>query len=150
MKAITISKAAKLAGVGVETIRFYERKRLIEQPPKPVGGGYREYPAETVQRIRFIRQAQHLGFSLREAADLLSLQTTPETDCGEIRARAAEKRAEVRAKIHALENIQMALDGLIAACPGAGTGLESCSILQVLERAGSTDPSSKQNRETVS
>ncbi len=62
MHDLTISKAARKAGVGVETIRFYERKGLIEQPPKPRGTGFRVYPDETVQRVRFIRQAQELGF----------------------------------------------------------------------------------------
>ena len=66
MTALTIGKAARGAGVGVETIRFYERKGLIEQPRKPQDAGFRVYPEETVHRIRFIRQAQELGFSLRE------------------------------------------------------------------------------------
>ena len=66
MTEMTISRAAKNAGIGVETIRFYERKGLIRQPPKPSEGGYRIYPQETVARVRFIRQAQEIGFSLRE------------------------------------------------------------------------------------
>ena len=85
MKAVTISKAAKNAGVGVETIRFYERKGLIEQPPKPFGPGFREYPEEVVRRIRFIRQAQDIGFSLREIAELLSLRADPSADCSDVR-----------------------------------------------------------------
>ena len=63
MHEMTISRAARKAGVGVETIRFYERRGLIEQPPKPSPSGFRCYPAETIERIRFIRQAQELGFS---------------------------------------------------------------------------------------
>ena len=70
MTELTISKAAKNAGVGVETIRFYERKGLIEQPPKPLDNGFRVYPEETVQRVRFISQAQEIGFSLREIEEL--------------------------------------------------------------------------------
>ena len=58
----TIGRAAKRAGVGVETIRFYERKGLIPQPPKPAAGGFRDYPAATLSQIRFIREAQELGF----------------------------------------------------------------------------------------
>ncbi len=77
MTELTISKAAKNAGVGVETIRFYERKGLIEQPPKPLDNGFRVYPEETVQRVRFIRQAQEIGFSLREIEELLSLRADP-------------------------------------------------------------------------
>ncbi|MEE8536346.1 MAG: MerR family transcriptional regulator, partial [Kiloniellales bacterium] len=60
---MTIGKAARKADVGVETVRFYERRGLIEQPPKPESSGFREYPVETVRRIRFIRQAQEIGFS---------------------------------------------------------------------------------------
>lgn len=72
MQAMTISKIAHVAGVGVETIRFYERKGLIERPVKPFEGGYRIYPDETAQRIKFIRRAQEIGFSLREIEELLS------------------------------------------------------------------------------
>ena len=75
MTAMTIGEAAKQAGVGVETIRFYERKGLITQPRRPPGGGFRAYPLETVSRIRLIRQAQELGFSLKEAAKLLALRS---------------------------------------------------------------------------
>ena len=68
-----ISEAAKAAGVGVETIRFYERKGLVDRPKRPVmGGGFRFYPGETVERIRFIRQAQEIGFSLREIKEFLT------------------------------------------------------------------------------
>lgn len=74
MTEMTIGKAAQAAGVGVKTIRFYERRGLIEQPPRPVSGGFRTYSRETVRRIRFICQAQGLGFSLREACDLLILR----------------------------------------------------------------------------
>ncbi len=134
MIATTISKAAYRAGVGVETIRFYERKGLIEQPLKPQGTGFRVYPTETVHRIRFIRQAQELGFSLREVQDLLSLRADPESDSGEVRERAAAKLTEVNRKITELERIRAALEDLIAACPGRGA-LRNCSIMETL-RAG--------------
>lgn len=133
MKTLTISKAARQAGVGVETIRFYERKGLIEQPPTPGGGGYRTYPNETVQRILFIRQAQELGFSLREIDELLSLRATPGTDCAAIRKRASAKLQEVERKVRQLEKIGSALKTVIASCPSHG-GLDSCSIIEALER----------------
>ena len=72
MKEMTIGTAARKAGVGVETIRFYERKGLIDRPPKPLDSGFRVYPDEAVRRVRFIRQAQKIGFSLREIDELLS------------------------------------------------------------------------------
>jgi MerR family transcriptional regulator, copper efflux regulator len=94
MKAMTISKAARAAGVGVETVRFYERRRLIARPAKPPDGGFRRYPPETIERIRFVRQAQGLGFSLREIGELLSLRADPSTDCGQVRERAVAKGVE--------------------------------------------------------
>ena len=125
MTAMTIGRLARKARVGVETIRFYERKGLIEQPRRPRDGGYRVYPEEIAHRIRFIRQAQELGFSLRE---------DPESDSAEVRERAAAKLAEVKRKITELERIHAALEDLIAACPGRGA-LRNCSIMETL-RAG--------------
>ena len=107
---LTISKAARNAGVGVETIRFYERKGLIKQPPKPLDGGYRIYPVETVAHIRFIRQAQEIGFSLREIEELLSLRADPSADCSDVRERAAAKLEEVDRKMERLGRIRAALD----------------------------------------
>lgn len=132
MHDMTISKAARRAGVGVETIRFYERKGLIEQPPKPASAGFRSYPEETVERIRFIRQAQELGFSLREVCELLDLRADPEADAADVRARATAKLADVNDKMRQLRRIKDALETLIAACPGHGT-LGCCSIMEALE-----------------
>lgn len=132
MRGLTISKAAKCAGVGVETIRFYERKGLIEQPSKSEGTGYRTYPAETIERIRFIRQAQELGFSLREAWELLSLRADPGADAGDVRARANAKLAGVNDKICRLQHIGRALERLIDTCPGRGE-LGGCSIMEALD-----------------
>lgn len=134
MTELTISKAAKNAGVGVETIRFYERKGLIEQPLKPQNGGYRTYPIETVQRIKFVRQAQEIGFSLRETAELLSLRADPSADCSDVRERAATKLEEVDRKMEQLGRIRSALNELIAACPGRGA-LRACSIMESLVAA---------------
>ena len=145
MSHMTISKAARKAGVGVEAIRFYERRGLIEQPPKPESSGFRDYPMETVQRIRFIRQAQEIGFSLREIEELLSLRADPAADCADVREQAKAKLGEVNRKIAGLEKISGALQELIAACPGSGA-LRTCSILEALtdaeqrvEAAGAND-----------
>lgn len=129
---MTISRAAERAGVGVETVRFYERRGLIEQPPRPRDGGYRSYDDRTVERIRFIRQAQELGFSLREIAELLSLRADPAADCGDVRIQAMSKREEVDRKIAQLGQIRAALDELIATCPGSGA-LRTCTIIDALE-----------------
>lgn len=138
MNTITIGKAARHAGVGVETIRFYERRGLIEQPPKPAGSGFRVYPEETMQRIRFIRHAQEIGFSLREIGELLSLRARPTADSSDVRERAIAKRKEVERKIAHLERIHAALEELISACPGKGA-LRQCSIMEALVRASTGD-----------
>lgn len=127
----TISRAADEAGVGVETIRFYERKGLIEQPPKPQSG-YRVYSGEVVERIRFIRQAQELGFSLRETDELLSLRADPDTDCADVQTQALAKLAEVERKMAQLRTIRSALKELIAACPKRGPAAGRCTILEAL------------------
>lgn len=136
---MTISKAAERANVGIETIRYYERRGLIEQPPKPTGVGFRSYPEETVRRVRFIRQAQNIGFSLREIQDLLSLRTDPTADCADIRDRASVKLVEVNSKIARLRDVREALEELIAACPGKGA-VRACSILEALVEGKADNP----------
>lgn len=133
MSDLTIGKAADRAGVRVATIRFYERRALIKQPSRP-RNGFRVYPEETVRRIRFIRQAQELGFSLKEIKELLSLQTDPGTDCGDIRDRAIAKFGDVNLKIEKLMRIRNTLEQLISSCPGRGD-LDTCSILNALSDA---------------
>ncbi len=132
MGNMTIGKAARRAGVGVETVRFYERKELIAQPAKPAASGFRNYPEETVERIRFIRQAQELGFSLREVGELLELRADPDADAADVRFRATAKLKDVNGKIDRLSRIRDALETLIAACPGRGA-LSCCSIMDALE-----------------
>ena len=138
MDAMTIGMAARESGVGVETIRFYERKGLIRQPPKP-GAGRRRYRPEVIERIRFIRQAQQLGFALREIEELLSLEANPAADCSDVRRRALEKIEQVNARIAQLADIRAALTRLLAACPGSGA-LGACSILEALRVAEPTQP----------
>jgi MerR family mercuric resistance operon transcriptional regulator len=132
MTVLTIGKAAQQAGVGVETVRFYERQGLIEQPPKPDGSGVRRYSDELVARIRFIREAQQLGFSLREIRELTELRADPAADCANVREQAVAKLQDVRRKIERLQEIGTALETLIAVCPGRG-GLQACSIMDALE-----------------
>lgn len=128
---MTIGRAARQAGVGVETIRFYEREGLIEQPRKPEGAGVRLYPADLVERIRFIREAQRLGFSLREASELLALRADPDADCSDVREQASAKLRDVEQKIEQLRQLHAALESLIASCPGRGK-LQACSIMDAL------------------
>ena len=148
MTDMTIGKIARKAGVGVETIRFYERKGLIEQPPKPPFAGFRLYSIETVRRVRFIRQAQELGFSLREIDELLALRTDPAVDCADVRDRARAKLDEVEHKITRLQRIGAALEELIAACPGEGA-LRECSIMEAIAGPEETDTSANKERRST-
>ncbi|MDA8249748.1 MAG: MerR family DNA-binding protein [Rhodospirillales bacterium] len=136
----TIVAAARQAGVGVETIRFYQRRGLVRQPGKPAASGARHYPPETVARIRFIRQAQQLGFTLRQIGELLALRAAPDADCAEVRAAAEAKLAEVARKMAQLREMRAALRTLLAVCPGGG-GLEACSIMGALTHPFRPTPS---------
>lgn len=134
MATATISAAAREAGVGIETIRFYERKGLIDQPPRPAQGA-RDYGGETLGRLKFISGAKELGFSLSEIAELLDLQQAPNPECRVVQACARAKREDVQARIDGLLRLRDNLDNLIAACPGDG-GLEYCSILNAMNGVG--------------
>ncbi len=140
MRTMTIGTVARHAGVGVETIRFYEKKGLIARPRKPLNG-FRDYPADTVTRIRFIRQAQAFGFSLAEIAELLSLRADPRANCADVRARAAVKLDEVKRKIQGLERMAEVIERLVAACRGQGP-VDGCAILDAF---AADDPEDKPN-----
>ena len=131
MGSLTIGTLAKHAGVGVETVRFYERQGLLRRPVRP-RMGYRSYSEDTISRIRFIRNAQALGFSLQEVKELLALRVTAGTSCAALRSRAAAKVADVNRRLADLERIRTALEKLVAACPGRGA-LTHCTILEALD-----------------
>lgn len=141
MTSLTIGTLAKQAGVGVETVRFYERRGLVRRPTRPQGG-YRAYPAEAIGRIRFIRNAQALGFTLQEVKELLALRVTAGTSCAAVRSRASAKVADVAHRIADLERIRRALQSLIAVCPGRGA-LTDCSILDALDSASVDVPDAR-------
>ena len=126
----SIGQVAAAAGVGVETIRFYEREHLLEQPPRPARG-HREYPESAISRVRFIRRAQELGFTLREIRELIGFQEAQEPDCEEVCRLADVKVQEIDAKIADLAKIRAALDGLIRAC-GDRSAVEGCAVLDSL------------------
>lgn len=131
MESMTIGKVARQAGVGVETVRFYEREGLIEEPPRRASG-YRQYPCETVSRIRFIRRAKELGFTLKEIKELLSLRASPKSRCADVRKRAQSKIEDIEDKMRALQRMKDALVKLTAACSGRGP-VTDCPILDALE-----------------
>ena len=130
MSGNTIGSVAKRAGVGVETVRFYERRGLIKQPPAP-RTGFRSYSDDVVDRVRFIRHAKDLGFTLAEIGDLLSLRADPRVNCEAVQRRAEEKVADVDAKMRALRRIKTQLNKLARACENRETTAE-CPILEAL------------------
>ena len=130
MAGLTIGELARRAGVGVETVRFYERQGLLPPPPRSVSG-YRQYPEETVLRLRFIQRAKELGFSLREIEELISLRLDPEVSCAEVRGRAEAKIADIDARLRDLARMRASLAGLADACAAGGSG-RACPILDAL------------------
>src|SRR5438445_10622353 len=98
MGPLTIGQLARRAGVGIETVRFYERQGLLEEPARKESG-YRQYQEDVVARLRFIKRAKELGFSLREIMELLSLRVDPTTRCAEVRSKAAAKISDNVASI---------------------------------------------------
>jgi MerR family mercuric resistance operon transcriptional regulator len=134
MQNLTIGQLAERAGVGVETIRFYERKGLVTQPPRPERGR-RTYPPDTAERVRFIRRAKELGFSLREISELLALGMNPETGCADVRERALVKIAHIGEKIESLQRMKDALEKLSGICAGRGP-ISECPILEALRDPG--------------
>ena len=144
MAPLTIGTLAKNAGVGVETVRFYERQGLLRRPVRP-RAGYRAYSEDTIGRIRFIRNAQALGFSLQEVKEMLALRVTAGTSCAALRSRATAKVADVNRRIADLERIRAALEMLVAACPGRGA-LTRCTILQTLDAHDISVPKRREPR----
>lgn len=112
-------------------MRFYEREGLLEKPERKESG-YRLYSFEIIRRLKFIRQAKTLGFSLNEIRELLNLRRVPETKCGEIKHQVEGKITNIEAKIQDLVRIKTVLLDLTAACSGSGS-LELCPILEALE-----------------
>ena len=130
MTSMTIGKVAKRADVGVETIRFYEREGLIEEPPRRASG-YRQYPTDTVGRVRFIRRAKELGFTLKEIKALLALRLDGSATRSDVRTQAAAKVIGIEARIRDLQQMRDALSGLIDACHGDGA-MAGCPILEAM------------------
>jgi MerR family mercuric resistance operon transcriptional regulator len=130
MKPMTAGQVARFAGVGVETVRFYEKNGLLEQPTRRPSG-YREYDEETVHRLRFIQRAKELGFTLSEIKELLSLRCS-ERPCNDVRKRAEAKVAEIEQKVALLLRMKEVLGRLASSCCEQ-RNKGRCPILEVLE-----------------
>lgn len=131
MKSLTIGHLAKQAGVNLETVRYYERRGLLPKPPRSASG-YRLFPSDAARRLRFIRRAQELGFSLKEIRELFALRVSRSTTSRDIRKRAEAKIADVEAKIRTLESMKKTLRKLTKVCDGCAP-LAECPILESLD-----------------
>ena len=129
--ALTTGELAQQSGVNLQTIRFYEREGLLPAPPR-LSSGYRAFPAASVSRVRFIKRAQELGFTLTEIHDLLSLRVDKTRDRAQVRRMARSRLAEIEGKIASLETMRAALTHLAATCTGHGPA-DECPILQAID-----------------
>jgi Hg(II)-responsive transcriptional regulator len=133
----TVGQLADRAEVNLATVRYYERRGLIPEPPRRPSG-YRSYAEEDVRRIRFIKRAQDLGFSLREIQELLDLRVEPNPTCADIRPQVEAKLTQIAAKIKALQQMQAHLTQLLHTCDGSSL-TDPCSILEAIEVAQAED-----------
>jgi MerR family mercuric resistance operon transcriptional regulator len=132
MDSLTVSQVAKQAGINLQTIRYYERQGLLA-PRSRTEAGYRIFSPESVRRIRFIKRAQELGFSLHEIKELLALRIDAHTTQADIRKRTQAKIVDVEQKILHLQAIHTSLLRMAEDCSGCGS-LKDCPILESLDR----------------
>lgn len=138
-KLLTIGQLAKSSKTKSSTIRYYERCRLL-MPDSYSESGYRQYKEDAVAKLRFIKNAQCLGFTLEEIAELLALQANQNTDCSSIKGRAASKLQSIENKIKSLQQMQAALQILYERCAGKGD-LSHCPIIDALSQFDLEEPS---------
>lgn len=129
--SLRIGQLASAASVNVQTVRYYERRGLLDTKRR-TPGGYREYEADAVMRLRFIKHAQALGFSLKEIQELLALRVRHGAACGMVERRTRQKIAVVDKKIHELRRLKGSLERLAAACESRASTAE-CPVLESLE-----------------
>jgi len=139
MRQKTIGWVAKETGVNVQTVLYYERRGLLPAPSRSFSG-YRLFNDESVRRIRFIKRAKELGFSLKQITALLALQGEQDASCAEVSAMAAGHFEDIEQKIHDLERMREALIPLVNACPGKGP-LKTCPIMDSLDKSNDQEVS---------
>lgn len=130
--SFTIGRLAAAAGVGIQTVRFYERRGLLAQPRRD-GTAYRQYTADHLTRLRFIRKAQNLGFSLKEIRTLLDMSAATGTTCADVKKKADRKVEEIAAKIQDLQDMKRALEALSKACGVDRRAMRRCRMLECFE-----------------
>ncbi len=129
MAVMAIGQLARAGNVNIDTVRYYERKNLL-MPDARTQSGYRQYSGESVRRLRFIRKAQGLGFSLKEIGNMLDMSTSTDAECGNIKQYAEKKIDDIQARISDLKKIRDGLKQIAKACPGGDSPLENCTILE--------------------
>ena len=134
MKPMTIGRLAKATSVSAETIRYYERSGFLP-PPERMASGYRVYSGDSIRRIKFIKQAQALGFTLSEVVDLLDLTADESADCASVNEKAKNKLVEIDKKIETLEKMRDGLKILATRCPADEQPLSECHIINHLLEA---------------
>ncbi|MGH8212171.1 MAG: MerR family transcriptional regulator [Rhodanobacteraceae bacterium] len=127
---MAIGAAAKRAGVGIDTIRYYEREGLLP-PPRRRASGFRDYDLGAIDRLKFIRRAKALGFTLEDIRELLALSTDHERGVRNVKQRAVQRLAKLELRIQELQRMRRGLKHLIGACPGRGDP-NACPILHAL------------------
>ena len=131
---LTIGKLAALADVRTDTLRYYEREQLLA-PASKSDSGYRLYDSDSVRRVRFIKRAQHCGFTLAEIAQLLALRLQASACCGDVRKLAEEKKLQLEDRIRTMKTMSKALDRLIGDCAVPSHPVNECPILSALDQA---------------
>lgn len=131
MEKLTIGKLAELAGVGVETVRFYQRKNLLREPK--ASGTFRTYSEEDAQRILFIKRAQDLGFTLSEVKELLELNTKPRITCGAVKEKTLVKINEIENKIADLNRMKASLEKLASACDASQDTIKQYKVQECFD-----------------
>ena len=127
---MTIGELAAAAGVNVQTVRYYERRGILSAPER-TASGYRTYDAEALDRLRFIRRAQELGFSLEEISELLELRVEDPAACPVVEARTRAKLEDVRRKMSGLQRMEAVLERLVSTC-AAHEPTSECPVLETL------------------
>jgi len=132
MSTYSIGVIAKQSGISVETIRYYEKEGLLEEPERKESG-YRQYKVEAIDRLTFIQQAKELGFSLKEIGELLSIRSDANTSCNDVKQLAEDKLANIESKIKMLQRMRKSLKKLVDVCPGQAP-INDCPILDALDK----------------
>ena len=131
---MTIGELAKKAGVNVQTVRYYEREGLLPEPHRWPDSGYRDFDDDALQRLRFIRSAKELGFTLREIKELLDMRVLPGESCAEVRRLIGAKLADLDQRMRDMRRLRRALVDLETACRRRGRDEKSCPALWAMER----------------